>query len=96
MLDLAAHRIAGYISDIPAVQYYVKDKPNLKVVERIKTGEQYSMMFAKGSPLAVKVNNVLTKLKKAGFIAGLHKKWFGIAPEPNTSTVKVMPMPKTE
>ena len=54
MLDLAAGRIDGYISDIPAVQYYIKDKPSYKVVERIPTGEQYSMMFAKNSPLAGK------------------------------------------
>ena len=32
MLDLTAGRIDGYISDIPALLYYVKDKPNLKVV----------------------------------------------------------------
>ena len=52
MLDLASGRIDGYISDIPAVQYYIKDKPAYKVVERIPTGEQYSIMFAKNSPLA--------------------------------------------
>ncbi len=52
MLDLEAGRIDGYISDIPALLYYVKDKPQFKVVERIKTTEQYSVMFAKDSPLA--------------------------------------------
>ena len=60
MLDLAAGRIDGYISDIPALQYYVKDKPHLKVIERIPTGEKYSIMFAKDSPLAAKVNDVIT------------------------------------
>ena len=52
MLDLAAGRLDGYISDIPALLYYVKDKPQFAVVERIKTTEQYSVMFAKDSPLA--------------------------------------------
>ena len=52
MLDLQAGRIDGYISDIPALLYYVKDKPQFKVVERIKTGEQYSIMFNKDAPLA--------------------------------------------
>ena len=37
MLDLEAGRIDGYISDIPALLYYVKDKPQFAVVERIKT-----------------------------------------------------------
>ncbi len=50
MLDLAAGRIDGYISDIPALLYYVKDKPQFAVVERIKTTEQYSVMFAKNAP----------------------------------------------
>ncbi|MEX6508656.1 transporter substrate-binding domain-containing protein [Jiella sp. M17.18] len=94
MLDLAAGRIDAYVSDIPAVAYYLKDKPQMKVVERLKTGEQYSMMFAKDSPLALKVNDVLTTLKKEGFIANLHKKWFGSMPEDTTSSVAVMDMPK--
>lgn len=94
MLDLAAGRIDGYISDIPAVQYYVKDKPIYKVVERIPTGEQYSVMFAKSSPLAAKVNDEITKLKAEGFIAGLHEKWFGAKAEATTSTVVKADMPK--
>jgi polar amino acid transport system substrate-binding protein len=94
MLDLAAGRIDGYISDIPALQYYVKDKPAYAVVERIPTGEQYSIMFAKDAPLADKVNAVLTTLKQEGFIAGLHEKWFGAKAEATTSTVKVMDRPK--
>ncbi len=94
MLDLAAGRIDGYISDIPALQYYVKDKPAYAVVERILTGEQYSIMFAKDAPLADKVDAVVTKLKQEGFIAGLHEKWFGAKAEETTSTVKVMDRPK--
>jgi polar amino acid transport system substrate-binding protein len=94
MLDLAAGRIDGYISDIPAVQYYVKDKPTYKVVERITTGEQYSMMFAKDAPLADKVDAEITKLKNEGFIAGLHAKWFGAQADPGTTTVKVAARPK--
>lgn len=94
MLDLAAGRIDGYISDIPAVQYYVKDKPTYKVVERILTGEQYSMMFAKDSPLADKVDAEITKLKGEGFIAALHEKWFGAKADAGTTTVKVAERPK--
>jgi polar amino acid transport system substrate-binding protein len=93
MLDLAAGRIDGYVSDIPALQYYVKDKPDLAVVQRIETGEKYSMMFAKDAPLASEVNAVLTELKNEGFIAGLHETWFGAAPEDTTSTVMVTDMP---
>ncbi|MCO5731421.1 transporter substrate-binding domain-containing protein [Rhizobium sp. SSA_523] len=94
MLDLVAGRIDGYISDIPALLYYVKDKPELKVVERIPTGEKYSIMFNKGDPLATQVNEVITALKGEGYIAKLHETWFGAKAEDTTSTVKVLDMPK--
>ena len=94
MLALAAGRIDGYVSDIPALQYYIKDKPAYKVVERIPTGERYSVMFAKDSPLVGKVDAVLTTLKSEGFIAKLHEKWFGVAPDASTSTVMKAEIPK--
>ena len=93
MLDLMAGRIDGYISDIPALQYYAKDKPEIKVVERILTGEKYSVMFNKGDPLAKQVNEVITTLKKEGFVAKLHETWFGAKAEATTSTVMVADMP---
>jgi polar amino acid transport system substrate-binding protein len=94
MLDLVAGRIDGYISDIPALLYYVKDKPELKVVERIPTGEKYSIMFNKDDPLAAQVNDVITTLKNEGFVAKLHETWFGAKAEDSTSTVMVLDMPK--
>jgi polar amino acid transport system substrate-binding protein len=94
MLDLAAGRIDGYISDIPAVQYYIKDKPAYRVIERIPTGEQYSIMFAKNAALADKVDAVITQLKKEGFIAALHEKWFGVKAEDTTATVEIVGRPK--
>ncbi|MBB4123259.1 transporter substrate-binding domain-containing protein [Martelella radicis] len=93
MLDMTAGRIDGYISDIPAVLYYVKDKPELKVVERIPTGEKYSIMFAKDAPLAEEVNGVITALKEDGTLAAIYETWFGAAPEAGTSTVEVLGMP---
>ena len=62
MLDLAAGRLDGYVSDIPALLYYSKDKPQFKVAQRIPTGERYSIMFAKNSPLAPQVNEQITAL----------------------------------
>lgn len=93
MLDLAAGRIDGYVSDIPALQYYVKDKPSLKVTQRIATGEKYSFMFAKDAPLASEVNEILSELKRDGALAELHEKWFGAAPEAGTSTATILDMP---
>ena len=93
MLDLQAGRIDGYVSDIPAVQYYIRDKPLFRVAERIPTGERYGVMFAKGSPMAAAFDAELTKMKGSGFLAALHQKWFGAAAEATSSTIAVLPMP---
>lgn len=93
MLDLTAGRIDGYVSDIPALLYYVKDKPNLQVVARIETGEKYSFMFDKDAALASEVNAIITELKEDGTIAKLHETWFGKMPEEGTSTATVLDMP---
>lgn len=93
MLDLQAGRIDGYVSDIPAVQYYIRDKAQFRVAERIPTGERYGIMFAKGSPLAAQFNAEITKLKQSGFLPALHQKWFGAAAEATSSTVTVLPTP---
>jgi len=94
MLDLAAGRIDGYISDIPAVEYYIKDKPQYRVAARIPTGERYSFMFAKGWGDAAKVNELLTQMKKDGFVGQTHQKWFGSTAPADSSTIKVMDVPK--
>ncbi len=94
MLDLAAGRIDGYISDIPALLYYVKDKPQFAVVERIKTTEQYSVMTAKASPLLAKINDTITAMKKDGALAKIHKTWFGTEPDAGMATATVLDIPK--
>jgi len=92
-LDLQIGRVVGYISDIPAMQYYTKDKPELKVVERIRTGGSYSMMFRKDDELALSVNEIITTLKQEGLVNELHNKWFGVLAEESTSIAKVTAMP---
>ncbi len=94
MLDLASGRIDGYISDIPAVEYYIKDKPQYRIAARIPTAERYSFMFAKNFADAGKINDIITTMKKEGFIAATHKKWFGTLPPETSSSVKVMDVPK--
>lgn len=95
MLDLQSGRLDGYISDIPALAYYIKDKPYFKVIERIETGERYSMMLAKSNPLTDEVNDVIGQLKQEGFVAKLHETWFGTLPAEDSSTVAVIEKPAT-
>ena len=94
MLDLASGRIDGYISDIPAVEYYIRNKPQYRVALRTPTGERYSFTFAKNFAGITAVNEALTALKRDGVIAQLHQKWFGTLPPPESSTVKPMDLPK--
>lgn len=95
MLDLQARRIDGYISDIPSLQYFVKDKPGFRVIERIETGERYSMMFAKDSALAEQADGVISELKREGFLAELHEAWFGEAPAAGSATTTVLERPQS-
>lgn len=95
MLDLQSRRIDGYISDIPALEYYVRDKKQFRVIERIETGERYSMMFAKNSRWTEPVNAVITELKQEGWLRDLHERWFGSTPAAHSSTVNVIELPAT-
>lgn len=96
MLDLQNGRIDGYISDIPALEYYIKDKSFFKVIERIETGERYSMMFSKRNALAGQVNEIISTLKREGFVAELHERWFGTKPAATSSTVMIIDKPATQ
>lgn len=93
MLDVVIGRVKGYISDIPALQYYTKDKPNLEVVERIPTGGRYALMLGKNSAILNEVNDTISILKEEGFVNQLHLKWYGTLAEESTSTARVVPMP---
>jgi polar amino acid transport system substrate-binding protein len=96
MLDLVIGRVAGYISDIPALLYYTKDKPNLNVTEKILTGGNYSMMLRKNNDLAIEINEVISEMKRNGSLNNLHKKWFGKFADSNSSTVKITEMPLSD
>ena len=90
------HNLAAQIAQLGAHCFGCTPKLLVRVVERIITGEKYSIMFNKDDALATEVNAVLTTLKGEGFIAGLHEKWFGAKPEDTTSTVMVTDMPKAK
>lgn len=96
VLDLSASRIDAYIADMPAIAYFIKDKPEFKIVDRIATGEQYSLVFNKDFADIEAINKVITDLKNEGYLVALHKKWFGTDAPADSSTVMVEPMPKAE
>ena len=94
MLDLAAGRIDAYLSDIPAVEYYIRDKPQYRIAVRIPTGERYSFMFAKNFADAARLNDALGAMKRDGFVGRTHQLWFGSMPAADSSSVRVMDPPR--
>lgn len=93
MMDIATGRIDGFVHDCPIDAYYIKDKPQFKIVATIPTNEQFGLMMTKDSALIEAVNTAVTEMKESGEMAALHEKWFGMAPAADSSTVTVLPMP---
>ena len=97
LLDLQNGRSQGVVSDFAGMQYYFQKMKDLKIAERIPSpDDRYGLMMTKDHPLLGKVNDAVTAMKKDGTLAGIYKKWFGVDPEPNSSTVEERPLPKAE
>lgn len=91
-LDLEAGRLEGVVVDDPIALYYIKQHPNSGLVMNIyipgfKAGQ--ALAFKKGSPLRDEFNEVQNEMKKDGTLAAINKKWFGVDPQPDSSTVNV-------
>ncbi len=55
--------------------------------------ERYAIALAKDSPLTAKVDAAITRMKQDGTLARIHKRWFGMAPDKESATTKVLPRP---
>lgn len=93
MLDIATGRVSAFVHDCPIDAYYIKDKPQYAIVDTIPTNEQFAIMLAKNNPLLDEINSAISQLKEEGEIAKIHEKWFGDAPDKDSSTVAVRPIP---
>ena len=80
--DLLAGRVAAVINDRPATQGYIdRGAPTLKVVQIIKTQEEYGFAISKNKPdLRKALDDTLTAIMKDGTYATIYKKWFGTPP----------------
>ncbi|WP_309083815.1 ABC transporter substrate-binding protein [Chelativorans sp.] len=96
LLEVQNGRIEGGAGEIAGFQYAMTQTPGLKILVRIPTGERFAMMARKDHPLIVEANDAISAMKQDGTLAAIHKKWFGVDPDPGTSTVEVMPLPKAE
>ena len=74
---LQTEQIEAVINDFPVSKYAEESKPDLVVVQRIETGEEYGLAFAKESTkLRSEVRRVIEDMKKDGTFTEIYKKWF--------------------
>ncbi|MBN2051307.1 MAG: amino acid ABC transporter substrate-binding protein [Spirochaetales bacterium] len=93
-LDLEAGRIDGVVVDDPIALYYIKQHPDSGLVMKLyipdfKAGQ--ALAFQKGSPLREEFNKYQDEMKKDGTLAEIHRKWFGVDPPADSSTVNIWP-----
>ncbi|WP_129309817.1 transporter substrate-binding domain-containing protein [Streptomyces sp. L2] len=78
---LRTGQVQAVIIDYPVVQGWLKDKANadaFKVVDNLKTGEQYGFTVKKGNTkLREAINKALGQAKADGTYKKLYEKWIG-------------------
>ncbi|WP_037668367.1 transporter substrate-binding domain-containing protein [Streptomyces griseus] len=78
---LRTGQVKAVVIDYPVVQGWLKDKANAdayKVVDNLKTGEQYGFTVKKGnSKLVAAINKAIADAKADGTYKKLYEKWIG-------------------
>lgn len=90
MQAVVAGRAAANIVNINVAQYAAVQNDKLAVAHRIYTDQDIGYAVRKeDTALRAEIENALECMKLDGTIQGLHEKWFGEAPEPINSIMKV-------
>lgn len=96
LLDTFNGRTDASITDVTGMQFAFKQMQGMEVVDKIRSGDRYAIMLGKGSAWTPRLNDAISELKTEGTVAKIYEKWFGVAPDPDTSTVMVVDLPKAE
>lgn len=76
--DLSAGHIGAFIKLFPVVEWLVKGRSDLAVIQQIPTHEKLGVAFAKTNVgLCEVVNKTLTDMKQGGSFDALYSRWFG-------------------
>jgi polar amino acid transport system substrate-binding protein len=74
---LQTGQVEAVLNDFPVSKYAERSKPELQVVQRIPTGEEYGLGFNKSdTKLRTEVNKALNEMKDDGTYTKIYKKWF--------------------
>ncbi len=87
-----AGRAYANVAGNTAIQYAVKQQPQLQLSYLHSTGLVWSAALRKDSKeLLGQIENAIECMKKDGTIAGMHERWFGIKPPPGSAAVTIFP-----
>lgn len=79
--DLTAGRVDVVLVDLPTAQQIVKQRTGVRVIQVIRTQEQYGIAVGKHNPeLRVAINSALEEIKADGTYRKLFLKWFKTEP----------------
>jgi len=85
-------RAFAAINEIPTAVYAASQNRNITVAFRDYTGRNFGIAFRPESrEYRNRVEETIECMKQDGTLARLHEKWYGSAPEPNTSLTQVFP-----
>lgn len=91
--QLRAGEIDAYFGDLPALLHKLLRQPDLAVMIRLPTDDQYAIALPLDSPLTARIDAALAELKRDGTLAAIHQRWFGMKPEPDSPVTTVLPPP---
>ena len=75
-------QVAAAINDNSVLADFVKNNPELEIVNEFSTGDQYGIGVAEGNTaLREQINQALQKIKDSGEYDQIYQKWFGTAPQ---------------
>jgi polar amino acid transport system substrate-binding protein len=90
MQAVVAGRAAANIVNVNVAQYAAVKNKKIVVAHRLYTNRDIGYAVRKGDEkLRAEIENALECMKMDGTIQGIHEKWFGEAPEPVNSMMKV-------
>ena len=93
-LDTSNGRVDGSVNDLAGSLYAFRTLKGMRVIANISGINSIAIMLPKNSPLTAPVNEVLDGLKTDGTVGKLYAKWFGVDAPADSSTMKVMPLPR--
>lgn len=93
LLDTQSGRLDGMVNDYTGLQFALKKMSGLTMAEHIPADNTFALMMRKNSPLLEKVNDAISQMKEDGTMASIHRRWLGTEADPNSSVLKVMPVP---